>query len=327
MHMVSYSGKENINNVISREGTDRSMLTAYFQENNLNEKARSILYRDFPEHYTWQKKGKFWQERKRKRTFQVGRIVAAHPAEGERYYLRVLLNHVPGAKSFEDLKTVDGQLMQNFRDAAEKRGLIEADSTLDDCMTEAELFQMPSSLRRLFATILVFCEPSDVRGLWKNHLEAMSEDYSRNNKCKHTVEQMVLKNIRDMLQSMGKDILSFPLPEIDEQHETTDDIPREMTEESSIEVNPEDKTLHENLNKEQRAAYDEILATIDSQRGGILRRWTRRHGKNFSLQGAIGHGTRTGKDCYSDGHFRCCCFHNAWREDRTFQVQDSTKNR
>ena len=153
---------------------------------------------------------------------------------------------------------------------SEKRGLIDADDTLDDCMTEAELFRMPSSLRRLFATILVFCEPSDVRGLWNNHLEAMSEDYSRNCKCKDTVEQMVLKNIRDMLQSMGKDIRSFPLPEIDEQHDTTDGIPREMTEESSIEVNPEDKTLYEHLNKEQRAAYDEILATIDSQRGGIF---------------------------------------------------------
>ena len=197
-------------------------------------------------------------------------MVAAHPAEGERYYLRVLLNHVPGATSFEDLKTVDGQLMPNFREAAEKRGLIEADNTLDDCMTEAELFRMPSSLRRLFATILVFCEPSDVRGLWDKHLEAMSEDYSRNCKCKHTVEQNVLKNIRDMLQSMGKDIKSFPLPEIDEQHDTTGGVPREITEESSIEVNPEDASLHEKLNKEQRDAYEEILATINNQRGGVF---------------------------------------------------------
>ncbi|XP_047085208.1 ATP-dependent DNA helicase PIF1-like [Lolium rigidum] len=69
---------------------------------------------------------------------------------------------------------------------------------------------------------------------------------------------------------MGKEIQSFPLPEIDPQYDMTDDVPREMTEESSIEVNPEDKSLHENLNKEQRAAYDEILATIDSQRGGIF---------------------------------------------------------
>uniref|UniRef100_A0A453PUY7 ATP-dependent DNA helicase n=1 Tax=Aegilops tauschii subsp. strangulata TaxID=200361 RepID=A0A453PUY7_AEGTS len=114
--------------------------------------------------------------------------------------------------------------MPTFREAAEKRGLIEADNTLDDCMTEAELFRMPSSLRRLFATIL----------------------------------------------SMGKDIESFPLPDIDKQHETTDDIPREIIEETSIEVDPEDASLHKNLNNEQRKAYDEILATVDRQRGGIF---------------------------------------------------------
>jgi hypothetical protein len=147
MHMVSYNGKENISNVINREGTERSMLTAYFEANNLNEKARGILYRDFPEHYTWQRTGKFWQERKQKGKLQVGRIVAAHPAEGERYYLRTLLNHVPGATSYEDLKTVDGQLMSSFQEAAEKRGLIEADDTLDDCMTEADAIIATKTIR------------------------------------------------------------------------------------------------------------------------------------------------------------------------------------
>jgi hypothetical protein len=47
MHMVSYNSQKNINDVISRDGTDRSMLTAYFERNNIDEKARGILYRDF----------------------------------------------------------------------------------------------------------------------------------------------------------------------------------------------------------------------------------------------------------------------------------------
>ena len=58
----------------------------------------------------------------------------------------VLLNHVPGATSFEDLKTVNGVVYPFFREAVEKRGLIEADNTLEECLNEAELFQMPSSL-------------------------------------------------------------------------------------------------------------------------------------------------------------------------------------
>jgi hypothetical protein len=52
----------------------------------------------------------------------------------------------------------------SFRDAACAAGLIGDDNTLDDCLTESAMFQMPSSLRRLFATILVFCEPKNVAG-------------------------------------------------------------------------------------------------------------------------------------------------------------------
>jgi ATP-dependent DNA helicase PIF1 len=65
---------------------------------------------------------------------------------------------------------------------------------------------MPSSIRRLFAIILVFGEPTNVCELWDKHLEAMGEDYRRNNPCKKAVEQLVLIDVRDMLQSMGKDI-------------------------------------------------------------------------------------------------------------------------
>lgn len=82
--------------MLERDGVEKSMLTAYFEANRLHKETREILYRDFPEHYTWQsgKNGKFWQKRERTAIFQVGKIVTAHLAEGERYYLRVLLNHV-----------------------------------------------------------------------------------------------------------------------------------------------------------------------------------------------------------------------------------------
>jgi hypothetical protein len=107
--------------------------------------------------------------------------VAANSAERERYYLRVLLNHVPGATSFESLSTVDGRVLLTFRETIERRGLIEEDNTLDESLAEATGWMMPYALQRLFATILVFCEPSDVFGLWEKHKEAMSEDYKRNN--------------------------------------------------------------------------------------------------------------------------------------------------
>ena len=63
--------------------------------------------------------------------------MSANPAEGERYYLRVLLNHMAGATSFECLRTVDGKILPTFREAIERRGLIEEDNTLNECLAEA----------------------------------------------------------------------------------------------------------------------------------------------------------------------------------------------
>jgi hypothetical protein len=141
--------------------------------------------------------------------------VSANPAEYERYFLQVLLNHVPGATPWRHLSTVNGVHYHLFCDAACVAGLIEDDNTLDDCLTESAMFRMPSSLRRLFSTILVFCEPKNVTGLWTKHFDAMAEDFKYKNPNPHWVEQMVFIDIRNMLQSMkskdnDKDINKFP---------------------------------------------------------------------------------------------------------------------
>jgi hypothetical protein len=69
---------------------------------------------------------------------------------------------------------------------------------------------------------------------------------------------------------MGKDIKSFPLPEIDIQHDTSDNIPREIIEEFSVEVDIEDTSLHEYLNNEQKMAYEKILSATNSNIGGLF---------------------------------------------------------
>ena len=198
MHMVPFHKWDKIERIVNRPGVEESMLTTYFEANRMHEEAHRILYLDFPKHFTWQSDGKFWQKRKNS-VFQVGRVISAHHAEGERYFLRVLLNNVADATSYKHLRTVDAVLLPSFRETVEGRGLIEEDNTLDESLTEATFFQMPSSLRRLFATILVFCEPNDVMWLWKKHYDAMLEDHSRNNLSSDIVQQMVLIDIRNML--------------------------------------------------------------------------------------------------------------------------------
>ncbi|XP_066365242.1 uncharacterized protein [Miscanthus floridulus] len=48
------------------------------------------------------------------------------------------------------------------------------------------------------------------------------------------------------------------------------DIPREIFEEASIKVNEDDVALSDTLNKEQWAAYDEIMSSIDTEDGGLF---------------------------------------------------------
>ena len=151
----------------------------------------------------------------------------------------------------------------NFRESCEQRGLIETDKSLDDCLTESATFQMPYALRRLFATILVFCEVTKIRSLWEKHLEAMSEDYRRSQSNQAAVEQMVLRDIRDLMRSMGKDIESYGLPDLDplyDDHSSGDD--REVQEEMSVIFDKDDVNMFTTLNTEQRAGFDEILSHV-----------------------------------------------------------------
>ncbi|WVZ96732.1 hypothetical protein U9M48_042333 [Paspalum notatum var. saurae] len=85
---------------------------------------------------------------------------------------------------------------------------------------------MPSALRRLFATILVYFN--------------------------------------------GKDINTYPLPKIIDGYNNAGGAAREEYEERIIEPTAQDIALKDSLNEEQKAAYDKILATIDTDQGGVF---------------------------------------------------------
>ena len=74
---------------------------------------------------------------------------------------------------------------------------------------------MPYALRRLFATIMVFCECTNVCALWDKHIDSMSEDYRRSNCNSKMVEQMVFRDISIHVKDMGRDITNYGLPKLD----------------------------------------------------------------------------------------------------------------
>jgi hypothetical protein len=73
----------------------------------------------------------------RKRGFAIGHMYYAHSTSSERYYLRLLLNYVKGATSYEHLRTVDGREHDTFKYAYIAMGLLVDDNEWDQALEEA----------------------------------------------------------------------------------------------------------------------------------------------------------------------------------------------
>ena len=76
-----------------------STLTGWFVANLKFPSARSLSYFDFPESFVWDKTERDWKQRLKGHGTTIGRVYYANPGEGERFYLRTLLNHVTGCTS------------------------------------------------------------------------------------------------------------------------------------------------------------------------------------------------------------------------------------
>ena len=192
----------------------RTMLTKFFTLCSQDDEARNFLYKEFPKHYVWNRQSK--SSTKRKDREVIGRVNVANPSKDERYYLRLLLNHVRGPKSFENLLSYNGHQYLSFKEAAQKRGMLESDDSISKFFHEIETFQMPLAMRHLFSTILVYCQPTDVRKLWNTHFEAISKDFCTLDS--QSIESQMLntlKSVNFFLESMGKSCANYDLPMLD----------------------------------------------------------------------------------------------------------------
>ncbi|XP_041016181.1 uncharacterized protein LOC121258704 [Juglans microcarpa x Juglans regia] len=256
-HLVTFPAKQSLNNIVNSDFYAKSMLTKIFSTDRVNENSRTLLYKEFPEFFVWSNQHKTWTPRKKQTV--IGRIVAANPFEGERYYLRILLNHIRGPLSFGHLKTINGVIAPTFGEAATLHGLSESDTSLEDCLREASLYQIPYSLKILFATILVYCNPTNPRELWEHFEENMSADFKRVESNSVNTRKEVLRHISSTLESMGKDINIFHLLDHDISFDEDELQSREINDELAIMISKEDLIASTIRNDEQQHAYDSIL--------------------------------------------------------------------
>lgn len=73
---------------------------------------------------------------------------------GQIWYVRLLLLHRT-ARSFEDLRTVDGIILPSFVEAAKAHGLLDIENEAELCLDEQRTYCTPAELRALFVLLTI----------------------------------------------------------------------------------------------------------------------------------------------------------------------------
>ena len=230
----------------------QTTLMAWFKYNAENQDARDLYYHEFPQHFKWVASDKEWVKR-RNQGGQVGRVYFVNPSAGECYYLRLLLHHIPGCTSFQDLRTVNGTVYGTYKEAAQHLGLLDDDAESRQCLQEACGFQMPRQLRQLFCFQLIFNDPVDPNGLFEEFWEDLCEDFLLSMDA-DAAKRASLLSMNNIMRVHGKSIWEIlNIPPIQDA--------MEMEPEIINQVDVDD--LVSKLTPEQRLAFDSVVEAVN----------------------------------------------------------------
>lgn len=249
------------------ENTD-TMLTAFFKLNQEDPEARQYLYEEIPYHYVFANHR--WKTRERRMDKTVARLQFVYPSSKELFHLRLLLQHVRGPESWDDLLTVNGETYASFSQACVARNLVEDNEYIRVLLNEALQQTVHFHVRFLFAHILIHSNPVNPTPsvLWEEYAHRMSMDYVMFQRDTIDVAvQRSLHHIKHLLRSDGKSLSDFNLPEPTMNvewryhHENIN-----MLELSPQEYAERVAELEPTLNPEQQRTYNSIVQAVENNR-------------------------------------------------------------
>ena len=174
--VIFEAGKES--EAVDRARTKKSKLEAWFKVNEICHNSqlpngdlpaglrdsRKFFYHEMPEHFVFNAASSTWQPRQQQ--FAIGRMYFISPRDREKFALRQLLLYTKGARSFQDLRTVQGYEWPTFVEAARAAGFLSDDLIYERTLQEAVEFKTGSQLRSLFVTLLLFETVDNAEELW-----------------------------------------------------------------------------------------------------------------------------------------------------------------
>ncbi|UYV66707.1 hypothetical protein LAZ67_4002638 [Cordylochernes scorpioides] len=257
----------------------RTTLTAFFSLCQTDSFARTLLYPDVPQYYTWNSSAHEWRRRVQgklvegqpgvKRSDTIGRVYAVHVSNFECFCLRMLLHNIKGPTSFAYLKIVNGSQYETFRETCAAIGLLENDNHWVVTMDEAVLCQAPTRVRQLFAILISTCTISNPQQLWITYRDEMASDIHRYQLLDSSIRyndliyNETLCNIEDRVVSIcGKKLQELGLGAPRRNVVTNSDILRELAYDTA-ELEDNVASMLPKLLPEQRRVFDAVLAKIN----------------------------------------------------------------
>ena len=278
MNMVYYRPTDDVQMVLQER---RSKLEAWFDFNlaNPNSPLKELVYPKFATKCKWVGKDCEWVERK-KNTKVIGRCPFVSPTDHERFALRILLHHVPGATSFYDLKTYEGVVYPSFQAACVLRGLLNDQAEYLECLQEASQSRGSKALRALLVIILVYNCPGNVRNIWDELEDEFIDDFLLLMPREQALS-MALQDIDNQLQKLCSNILNFDLP----RYEVTATMGSKLVTEhmSFCAESAQQLEVCHLMTAEQRQFYDTVLDAVEFEKKDP-------RSKLFFLDAPAGHG-------------------------------------
>ena len=244
---------------------------------------RHVVYPDVFQHFVYLRKT--FQLRKKKNSSRgdgmadtVGRLpmIALNPHTAGLYYLRILPYRVRGPTCFQDIRRVGNASMDIYLAACIAHDMIDNDQELNSVMEEAASFAFGSTVREVFANMLMFVLGGEHLQFWERHKRVLCEDLMHKagvNEPGERIVNQVLLELKDHVKRHGFTLSEkFVLPEYDAvhvqprmpraiQHETEHNIPQLQADIAEIEYR---------LNDEQRVVVNTVMDNVEQALGKMI---------------------------------------------------------